>query len=218
LRSGSGTRALACGDRLAAAASPNARTEARGPAPHLRVGNGYGLQQYLARRPQPAGASHGLLLPSARARHRDRSFRAGLPHRRARPPSGFGHPLGGLIPLCPGRLCFVPAALVGFALRSFLRSKGHPRVSARSRPHTVWPDGAPAARGGGPAHAGPRFPGVAPFERPWRPRAGLAPQPLAAPVGFALSGFSGQRLAGISPGILLHALRSRPRRTDSPAS
>jgi len=85
---------------------------------------------------------------------------------RAVPPSGFGYPLGGLLPLCPGRPCFVPAALVGFALRSFLLSEGHPRVSARSSPHTVWPDGAPAARGGGPAHAGPRFPGFAPSESP----------------------------------------------------
>jgi hypothetical protein len=34
------------------------------------------------------------------------------------PPSGFGYPLDGLRPSNPRRLCFAPAALLGFALRS----------------------------------------------------------------------------------------------------
>jgi hypothetical protein len=34
------------------------------------------------------------------------------------PPSGFAHPLGGLLPSKPGRLCFAPAALLGSSLRS----------------------------------------------------------------------------------------------------
>jgi len=40
------------------------------------------------------------------------------------PPSGFGYPLGGLLPAIPCRFCFTPAALVGFTLRSFLLPKG----------------------------------------------------------------------------------------------
>jgi hypothetical protein len=40
------------------------------------------------------------------------------------PPSGFGYPLDGFLPSNPRRLCFAPAALLGFTLRSFLLSKG----------------------------------------------------------------------------------------------
>jgi hypothetical protein len=40
------------------------------------------------------------------------------------PPSGFGHPLDGLLPLVPCRFFFTPAALLGFTLRSFLLPKG----------------------------------------------------------------------------------------------
>jgi hypothetical protein len=40
------------------------------------------------------------------------------------PPSGFGYPLDGFLPWRPRRLCFTPAALVGFALRSVLLPKG----------------------------------------------------------------------------------------------
>lgn len=36
------------------------------------------------------------------------------------PPSGFGHPLDGFRPARPSRLCFAPAALMGFTLRSVL--------------------------------------------------------------------------------------------------
>jgi hypothetical protein len=48
---------------------------------------------------------------------------AGLPTRHV-PPSGFGYPLDGLLPLIPCRLYFAPAALMGFTLRSFPLSKG----------------------------------------------------------------------------------------------
>jgi hypothetical protein len=42
------------------------------------------------------------------------------------PPSGFDYPLDGLRPSSPGRLCFTPAALLGFALRSFRLPEGAP--------------------------------------------------------------------------------------------
>jgi hypothetical protein len=46
------------------------------------------------------------------------------------PPSGFGYPRGGLLPAIPSRFCFTPAALLGFALRSFTSRQ----VSRRFRP------------------------------------------------------------------------------------
>jgi hypothetical protein len=52
-----------------------------------------------------------------------RSTHAGTPTRYV-PPSGFGYPLGGLLPSIPCRLFFTPAALMGFTLRSVLLSSG----------------------------------------------------------------------------------------------
>jgi len=49
---------------------------------------------------------------AARSTHRRRSTVGFVP------PSGFGHPLDGFLPLGPRRLCFAPTALLGFALRS----------------------------------------------------------------------------------------------------
>lgn len=51
--------------------------------------------------------------------HSSRAFQA-----RYGPRSGFGYPLRGFRPPNPGRLFFTPAALVGFALRSFLLRRG----------------------------------------------------------------------------------------------
>jgi len=68
------------------------------------------------------------------------------------PPSGFGYPLGGLRPPRPCGFCFAPAALLGFALRSFLLSEGTRRVSGRMDPRTVSPIGIPVRRSG---RAGP---------------------------------------------------------------
>jgi hypothetical protein len=62
---------------------------------------------------------------------------AGVAGARYVPPSGFGYPLGGLLPPSPCRLFFTPAALLGFALRSFLLAEGTPCVSTRKSPHTV---------------------------------------------------------------------------------
>jgi len=66
------------------------------------------------------------------------------------PPSGFGCPLGGLLPSIPGRLCFAPAALVGFTLRSFLLSHGF-RKRFRSEQPTCrfFPPVTPAAKAEG---------------------------------------------------------------------
>jgi hypothetical protein len=52
-----------------------------------------------------------------------RSAYAGTPARHV-PPSGFGYPLGGLLPSIPRRFSFAPAALLGFTLRSVSLSKG----------------------------------------------------------------------------------------------
>jgi hypothetical protein len=54
-----------------------------------------------------------------------------IPNLRAHPPAGFVYPLDGFIPPKPGRFCFTPAALLGFALRSFPLSL---RCSVRFRP------------------------------------------------------------------------------------
>jgi hypothetical protein len=40
------------------------------------------------------------------------------------PPSGFGYPLDGLLPSIPGRLCFKPAALLGFSPSELDRPAG----------------------------------------------------------------------------------------------
>jgi hypothetical protein len=53
-----------------------------------------------------------------------RSTSRGLLPARYVPSSGFGYPLDGFRPSIPCRFCFAPAALVGFALRSFLLPQG----------------------------------------------------------------------------------------------
>jgi len=50
------------------------------------------------------------------------------------PPSGFGYPLDGLLPSIPCQSCFVPAALLGFTLRSVPLSKGNRIVSDSGEP------------------------------------------------------------------------------------
>jgi hypothetical protein len=49
-------------------------------------------------------------------------------------PSGFGYPLGALLPPSPCRFCFTPAALLGFTLWSFLLTEGCRRVSTPVAP------------------------------------------------------------------------------------
>jgi hypothetical protein len=84
------------------------------------------------------------------------------------PPSGFDYPLDGLLPSIPCRSFFVPAALMGFALRSFLLTEGIRSVTTRTHPHTVSPVGAPAAEAVDRPNR-PRFLGFDPSESPWRP-------------------------------------------------
>jgi hypothetical protein len=84
------------------------------------------LESYPAK-PSPFGLSPIRLLSWAFAPFSTLRIKgplaAGLPTRYV-PPSGFGYPLDGLLPLVPGRFCFTPAALLGFTLRSFLLPKG----------------------------------------------------------------------------------------------
>jgi hypothetical protein len=53
------------------------------------------------------------------------------------PPSGFGYPLDGFLPLSPRRPCFVPTALMGFHPSEPLTPRGKPGVSDRLHPHVV---------------------------------------------------------------------------------
>jgi hypothetical protein len=82
-------------------------------------------------------SSHGLWLPTA---HEE--FEVHLPRAqpaRYGPPSGFGYPLGGLLPRIPGRFYFAPAALLGFTLRRFPLPRGFRSLSTRMDPPTVSP-------------------------------------------------------------------------------
>jgi hypothetical protein len=91
----------------------------------------------------------------------------GVPGTRYVPPTGFGYPLGGLLPPSPCRPFFVPAALMGFALRSFLLAEGIRRVSGRMNPHAVYPVGFPCAEALGRPN-GPRLLGFDPSGSPSR--------------------------------------------------
>jgi hypothetical protein len=110
-------------------------------------------QRNLARRPQPASSSHGLWLPSALTGSEVHCLR--VVQARYVPPAGFGDPLGGLLPPSPCRACFIPAALLGFALRSFLLPEGI-RAFPRGRTHLPFlpPVIPPPKRWAGPAVRG----------------------------------------------------------------
>jgi hypothetical protein len=115
-----------------------------------------------------ADSSPELSLPSAHEGTKVHLSRA-LPAHYV-PPSGFGYPLGGFLPSDPCRLCFTPAALLGFALRSFPLPGRHPPSFRKwIDPHTVFPAGdAPACARTSPTGRGywvailPRVPGNRP--------------------------------------------------------
>ena len=132
------------------------------------------------------------------------------------PPSGFGYPLDGLLPPSPCRLCFTPAALMGFALRSFPLSQGI-RAFPPGSTHTPFhlPFNRHPKATGRPDR--PRFLGFDPCESPWRPSAGLARQPLAAPLGFALLGSANRSLGRTLARPPLTRFAGAPRKACPPA-
>jgi hypothetical protein len=82
-----------------------------------------------------AESSHGLPLPSAH-QESEVHFSRAKPARYV-PPSGFGYPLGGLLPRIPCRFCFTPAALMGFTLRRCPLPTGIHGLSTAKNPLTV---------------------------------------------------------------------------------
>jgi hypothetical protein len=149
------------------------------------------LQRLKARR----SASHGLCLPA--------TFRL----------QGLATLLTAYSLRNPCRFCFAPAALLGFALRSLLLSRGirsfptgrtHLPFLSSVYPHTgVW----------GPARRA-AVPGFCPSQESLAASLCLADQPLDAPLGFPLSGPLAEAWVRISPDLLSRALPARftPRR------
>lgn len=119
--------------------SPASETDllSRGSVSHLSSGFTL-LQRPCSRRllvclPRRDGKHLSWAFDPYSTRGRGGLLHAGLPSRYV-PPSGFGHPLDGLLPPRPCRFCFAPAALLGFTLRSFPLPQGSRRVSAATEP------------------------------------------------------------------------------------
>jgi hypothetical protein len=89
-------------------------------------------QRNLANQPQPVSRSHGLSFPTALEVSEVHLMRV-LPARYV-PPSGFGYPLDGFLPLTPRRLCFAPAALLGFHPSELSPPERYPRRHRRDGP------------------------------------------------------------------------------------
>jgi hypothetical protein len=133
--------------------------------------------------------------------HSSRAFQA-----RYGPRTGFDYPLRGFRPPNPGRLCFTPAALVGFALRSVLLRRGG-RAFPPGETHLPFRSvGKHSARSGGPARRAAAS-GVCPVPESLATGECLARRPLEAPLGFSLTGFARHRLGRVLPGLLSHASR-----------
>jgi len=135
--------------------------------------------------------------------HFSRAFQA-----RYGPRSGFDYPLGGFRPPNPGRLCFTPAALVGFALRSVLLRRGHRAFPPGGTHLPFFPVGKHSARSGGPARRAAAS-GVCPAPESLATGECLIRRPLDAPLGFSLSGCARHRLGRVLPSLLSHASRLR---------
>jgi hypothetical protein len=120
--------------------------------------------------------------------HSSRAFQA-----RYGPRTGFDYPLRGFRPPNPGRLCFTPAALVGFALRSVLLRRGG-RAFPPGETHLPFRSvGKHSARSGGPARRAAAS-GVCPAPESLATGECLIRRPPDAPLGFSLSGFARHRL------------------------
>jgi hypothetical protein len=141
---------------------------------HANLSSGFTLRQSITQRtlvdrPQPTDSSHGLHFPSALEDSEVHTSRAS--QARYVPPSGFGYPLDGLLPPSPCRFCFAPAALMGFALRSFPLSQG--------------------------IHASPRRRTHLPFHLPFLP----LPEQRAGPTGPGSWALTLARVPGDRPGV-----------------
>jgi hypothetical protein len=115
----------------------------------------------------------------------------------------------------PGRFCFAPAALLGFALRSFLLQKGIPPVSEQTDPPTVSPACIPFAEASG--RLAGRSSWVVAFSKSLATHVCLAHRPLAAPLGFCLRGPFTETLAEPSPSLLSRAFH-QPKPAAAPQS
>lgn len=148
---------------------------------------------------------------------------AGIPARFV-PPAGFGCPLGGLRLSRPGRVCFTPTALVGFALRSILPpavSGAFPRRSAHvPLLPSILPGAALAEACAARFRAGPTGRG---FWALTRRRVAVQRSEINLPKNTSSHGISLSRQPGcgagrISPAIRSHAwFRYRCRFRPSPA-
>jgi hypothetical protein len=146
--------------------------------------------------------SHGLPLPSALEESEVHSSRA-KPARYV-PPSGFGHPLDGLLPRIPCRFFFAPAALLGFTLRRFPLSQGFRSLSARKNPLTVGPAVFPPPK----RQTGPTSLGfwVHALREHLATVQGFKPTATGASLGFCPSKvLLAETLARTSPGLLSRA-------------
>lgn len=81
------------------------------------------------------------------------------------PPSGFGDPLDGLLPSVPGRLCYAPAALLGFAPRSHGSTRRCLTVTRQTHPHSVFRIIVPSGRSLPGRTDPPRIPGFRPSRK-----------------------------------------------------
>jgi hypothetical protein len=120
-----------------------------------------------------------------------RSTAAGFAWARYVPPSGFGYPRGGLLPPSPCRSSFIPAALMGFALRSFLLPKGIQHVAALNEPTYRFSRRCSRRRCGGSARRA-AVPGLSPFQESLATATGLVWRAPDAPLGFTLLGLAGR--------------------------
>ncbi len=140
-------------------------------------------QRSLVHQPQPTDSSHGLSLPTALQASAVHLLRACLT--RYVPPSGFGYPLGGFLPPRPCQPFFMPAALLGFALRSFPLPKGIRRFPGSDEPAYRFSRAVfPFHRSGMGRPTRAAVSRLSPFRKSLVIRRRLNRQPLAAPLGF----------------------------------